>query len=88
MLIRLTAAAMLTTFVAASVPTASFANNAACRKLMRDLQKTLGDRRSSGSLDRFEDILGDMEDQCDVATFLKSASKFGKFGKLPDNLKF
>ena len=84
MLIRLTAAAMLTTFVAASVPTASFANNAECRKLLRDLQKTLGDRRSSGSVDR-------LEDECDVTTFLKSArkfGKFGKFGKMPDNLKF
>ncbi len=91
LLIRLTAAAMLTTFVATSVPTASFADDAECGKLMRDLQKTLGDRRSSDSADRLEDILDDMEDECDVATLLKSAAKvgrFGKFQKMPDKLKF
>ena len=78
MLIRLTAAAMLTTFVATSVPTASFADNAKCQKLLRDLQKTLGDRRSSGGVAM-------LEDQCDVTTLLKSARMFFK---MPDNLKF
>ena len=81
LLIRLTAAAMLTTFVATSVPTASFADNAECGKLVRDLQKTLGDRRSSDRVDRLEDILDDMEDECDVITLLESARKFGKFRK-------
>lgn len=79
MLIRLTAAAMLTTFVATSVPTASFADNAECGKLLRDLRITLGDRRSSDRADRLEDILDDMEDECDVTTLLESARKLGKF---------
>ncbi len=83
MLIRLTAAAMLTTFVAASVPTASFADNAKCQKLLRDLQKTWRGRRSSDREDRLEDIVDVMEDECDVTTLLKSAAKAGKFGKRP-----
>jgi len=31
------------------------------------------------TVDRLEDILDDMEDECDVITLLESARKFGKF---------
>jgi hypothetical protein len=85
MLIRLTVAAMLTTFVAASVPTASFAASAKCQKLLRDLEETWRGRRSSDREDRMEDIVDVMEDECDDTTLLKSARMLGM---MPDNLKF
>ena len=87
MLIRLTAAAMFAALIATSVPTASYAGSSKCENLLRDMQKTMDNRKRSGVMNRMEDLLEDIEDQCDVSTFLKAASKLGKYTKLLDKLK-
>ena len=87
MLIRFTAAAMMAAFVTMSVPTTSQAGSSQCEKLVREMQRTLENRKASGAMSRMEEILEDMEEQCDVSTFLNAASKVGKFERLLDKLK-
>ena len=87
MLIRLTATAMLAAFVVTAVPTDSYAGHAKCQSLLTDMQRVLGDRNRDSAMDRLEDILDDMEEHCDVSTFLKAATKVGNFEKLLDKLK-
>ncbi len=87
MLIRLTATAMLALFVTTSIPTASYAGTAKCKSLVSEMQTTLTNRKSGGVMSRLEEILEDMEDQCDLSVFLNAASKIGKYGKFLDALK-
>ena len=87
MLIRFTAAAMMAAFLTMSVPTTSHAGSYQCKKLVSDMQRTLENRKASGTLSRLEDILEEMEEQCDISTFLNAASKVGKLDGLLDRLK-
>jgi hypothetical protein len=87
MLIRLTATAMLALFVTTSLPTASYAGTAKCQSLLREMQRTLATRKAVGTMSRLEEILEDMEDECDLNTFFNAASKVGKVGKYLNKLK-